>query len=46
METILVEQVSRRHGAPPVREYLVQWKGLSRQKASWERKDALGKFSN
>ena len=46
METIHVEQVSRRHGAPLMREYLVQRKGLSRRKASWERKDVLAKFAN
>ena len=44
METILAERVSRKHGVPLVREYLVQWKGLPKWKASWEREDALGKF--
>ena len=34
VETILAEQVTRKHGVPPVREYLVRWKGLSKQKAS------------
>ena len=27
-----------------MREYLVRWKGLPKQKASWEREDELGKF--
>ena len=46
METILAEWVTKRHGVPPVREYLVRCKGLPRWKASWEREDALSKFAN
>ena len=46
VETILVEQVTRRHGVPLMQEYLVRWKSLSRRKASLEREDALGKFVN
>ena len=46
METILIERVTRKHGVPSVQEYLVWWKSLLRQKASWEREDALGKFAN
>ena len=44
VETILVERVFRRRKVPPVREYLVWWKGLPRQKANYELEDALGKF--
>ena len=44
METILAERVTRKQGVPPVREYLVRWKGLPKRKARWEREDALGKF--
>ena len=46
METILAERVTRKHRVPPMREYLVRWKGLPKKKASWEREDALGKFAN
>ena len=45
METILAERVTRKQGVPPMREYLVRWKGLPKRKASWEREDALGKFA-
>ena len=45
VETILAERVTRKHGVPPMREYLVRWKGLPKQKASWERENALGKFA-
>ena len=34
VETILAEQVTRKHGVPLVREYLVQWKGLPNWKDS------------
>ena len=34
MEAIIAEQFTRRHGVPLVREYLVQWKGLSSWKAT------------
>ena len=44
METNLAKQVTRRHEVPPMREYLVWWKGLSRRETNWEREDALGKF--
>ena len=46
METILAERVTRKHGVPSVREYLVRWKGLPKRKASWEHEDALGKFAD
>ena len=46
METILAERVTRKHGVPIVREYLVRWKGLPRWKANWEGDNALGKFTN
>ena len=46
VETILAEWVIRKHGVPPVREYLVRWKGLSKRKASWESENALGKFAD
>ena len=46
VETILVEWVTRKHGVPPMREYLVRWKGLPKRKASWEREDVLGKFAD
>ena len=45
VETILAERVTRKQGVPPMREYLVRWKGLPKRKASWEREDALGKFA-
>ena len=45
VETILAERATRKRGVPPMQEYLVRWKGLPKQKASWERKDALGKFT-
>ena len=45
VETILAERVTRKHGVPPMREYLVRWKGLPKRKTSWEREDALGKFA-
>ena len=45
VETILAEQITRKHGVSLVQEYLVRWKGLSKRKASWEREDALGKFT-
>ena len=44
VETILIERVTRKHGVPPVQEYLVRWKGLPKRKASWERENALDKF--
>ena len=46
VETILAERVTRKQGVPPVREYLVGWKGLPKWKTSWEREDALGKFAD
>ena len=46
VETILAERVTRKHGVPPVREYLVRWKGLPKRKASWEGENALGKFAD
>ena len=46
METILAERVTRKQGIPPVREYLVRWKGLPKRKTSWEREDGLGKFAD
>ena len=46
VETILVERVTRNHGVPQVREYLVRWKGLSKRKTSWEPEDALVKFAD
>ena len=45
METILAERVTRKQGVPPVREYLVRWKGLPKRKARWERENAMGKFT-
>ena len=44
VETILAEWVTRKQGVPPMREYLVWWKGLLKRKGSWEHEDALGKF--
>ena len=44
VETILAERVTRKHGVPPVREYLVRWKGLPKRKAIGESEDALVKF--
>ena len=46
METILAERITRKHGVPPRREYLVRWKGPLRWKASRECEDALVKFAN
>ena len=46
VETILVERVTRNHGVPQVREYLVQWKGLSKRKTCWEPEDVLVKFGD
>ena len=46
METILAERVTRKQGIPPVREYLIRWKGLPKRKTSWEREDGLGKFAD
>ena len=33
VETILAEWVTKKHGVPPMREYLVWWKGLPKRKA-------------
>ena len=46
VETILAERVTRKQGVPPMREYLVRWKGLPKQMTSWEHEDALGKFAD
>ena len=46
VETILAERVTRKHGVPPMREYLVRWKGLPKRKTSWERENELGKFAD
>ena len=46
VETILAEQVTRKQGVPPVREFLVRWKGLPKRKTSWEREDAMSKFED
>ena len=44
METILAKRVTRKHVIPPLRECLVWWKDISRQRVSWEHEDAYDKF--
>ncbi|WJZ91057.1 hypothetical protein VitviT2T_029267 [Vitis vinifera] len=44
VKNILAERITRRHGVPPVVEYLVRWKGLPKRRVSWEHADALRKF--
>ena len=44
VKNILAERVTRRQGVPPVIEYLVLWKGLTRRQVSWEHADALRRF--
>ena len=35
VEHIIADRVIRRWGMPPIKEYLVKWKGLLESEASW-----------
>ncbi len=44
VDCILADRIVRRRGVPPSTEYLVKWKGLPENEASWEAEDALWQF--
>ena len=44
VEHVLADRVIRRRGVPPTIEYLMKWKGLPENEASWEPGDALWQF--
>ena len=44
VEHVLADRVIRRQGVPPTMEYLMKWKGLPENEASWEPGDALWQF--
>ncbi|RVW84215.1 hypothetical protein CK203_045287 [Vitis vinifera] len=44
VEYIITNRVIKRRGVPPTTEYLVKWKGLPENEASWEPIDALWQF--
>ena len=44
VEHIIADRVIKRQGMPPVKEYLVKWKGLPESEASCDPTDALWQF--
>ena len=46
VEKILADRIMRKRGVPSYKEYLVRWKGVPENEASWEHEDLLWQFKD